>query len=263
MPREKAMKDSRAGKAGGSPARVEFARSAVSDDRAVGRRVVSAIGYVSANAGRIREARLKEQIDLIEDACIRRGWVLRRIICEVDPAAGGGGARPALDHAFQQLEGEPGTRLVVAHLDTLSRSVAGLGGVLSELERRGGHLLCLDPEIDTESSEGATVMRGLIAVSDHERERLVERTRKGLVNARSKRAQSRPAVEDRPEIRERILAMRARGMTLQAIADALNADGVPTLRGGERWRPSSVHATTGYKRRGSGRSEWPPPDERR
>ena len=37
-------------------------------------------------------------------------------------------------------------------------------------------------------------------------------------------------------------------MTLQAIADVLNAEGVPTLRGGAMWRPSSVQRATGYRR---------------
>jgi hypothetical protein len=58
-----------------------------------------------------------------------------------------------------------------------------------------------------------------------------------------------------PELQRRITAMRASGMTLQAIADALNDDNVPTVRGGARWRPSSVHAATGYKRREPG-STW-------
>jgi DASS family divalent anion:Na+ symporter len=35
---------------------------------------------------------------------------------------------------------------------------------------------------------------------------------------------------------------------LLMMADALNEAGVPTLRGGTRWRPSSVQAATGYKR---------------
>jgi hypothetical protein len=43
--------------------------------------------------------------------------------------------------------------------------------------------------------------------------------------------------------------MRADGMTLQAIADVLNAEGVPTQRGGIEWRPSSVQTAAGYKRR--------------
>jgi hypothetical protein len=38
-------------------------------------------------------------------------------------------------------------------------------------------------------------------------------------------------------------------MTLQAIADQLNAEGVPTPRGGAKWRPSSVQTAAGYKRR--------------
>jgi hypothetical protein len=42
--------------------------------------------------------------------------------------------------------------------------------------------------------------------------------------------------------------MRGAHMTLQAIADQLNAEGVPTLRGGAMWRPSSVQAALGYRR---------------
>ena len=36
-------------------------------------------------------------------------------------------------------------------------------------------------------------------------------------------------------------------MTLQAIADRLNKEGVPTLRGGAEWRPSSVQADGGQQ----------------
>jgi hypothetical protein len=42
--------------------------------------------------------------------------------------------------------------------------------------------------------------------------------------------------------------MRATGLTLQAIADELNEEGIPTARGGTEWRPSSVQAALGYKR---------------
>jgi hypothetical protein len=37
-------------------------------------------------------------------------------------------------------------------------------------------------------------------------------------------------------------------MTLQGIADALNEEGVPTVRGGAEWRPSSVQSALGYRR---------------
>jgi hypothetical protein len=42
--------------------------------------------------------------------------------------------------------------------------------------------------------------------------------------------------------------MRAENMTLRAIADQLNAEGLPTLRGGTQWRPSSIQAALGYRR---------------
>ena len=43
--------------------------------------------------------------------------------------------------------------------------------------------------------------------------------------------------------------MRAEGMTLQAIADRLNEEGVPTVRGGAKWRHSSIQVAAGYRRR--------------
>jgi hypothetical protein len=94
----------------------------------------------------------------------------------------------------------------------------------------------------------------VVAVGGMEREQLAERTRKGLAAARAKGAVGRPAVSDRPELVKEITDMRARGMTLQAIADTLNARGEPTLRGGTRWRPSSVQAALGYKRRSRGQT---------
>ena len=48
--------------------------------------------------------------------------------------------------------------------------------------------------------------------------------------------------------------MRGEGMTLQAIADRLNEEEIPTLRGGSQWRPSSVQAAAGYRRPKKGRS---------
>jgi hypothetical protein len=56
------------------------------------------------------------------------------------------------------------------------------------------------------------------------------------------------SVKDQPALQQRIARMRESGMTLQAIADTLNGEGVPTVRGGARWRPSSVQTAAGYKR---------------
>jgi hypothetical protein len=51
-------------------------------------------------------------------------------------------------------------------------------------------------------------------------------------------------LERRIALRERILAMRAEGMTLQQIADQLTEEGEPTLGGSRSWQPWSVRAAT-------------------
>ena len=115
------------------------------------------------------------------------------------------------------------------------------------------------PGLDTDEEAGRLALRTIIEVSRWERERLVERTRNGMRAARRKGPAS---VADHPELRERIAGMRAAGMTLQAIADQLNADGIPTVRGGAKWRPSSVQAAVGYRRPATGHAlDLPPAPE--
>ena len=119
-----------------------------------------------------------------------------------------------------------------------------------ELRRRQVRLVAVDLDLDTANPAGRATAHALASVAGWERERLSERTRKGLAAARSKRrAKSGGTAADWPDIRKRIAAMRADGMTLQAIADLLNKEGVPTPRGGTEWRPSSVQSAAGYKRR--------------
>jgi peptidoglycan hydrolase-like protein with peptidoglycan-binding domain len=53
----------------------------------------------------------------------------------------------------------------------------------------------------------------------------------------------------KPELVERIVAMRRSEMTLQAIADRLNGDHAETLPRNTRWRPSDVRAALSRRRR--------------
>lgn len=84
-------------------------------------------------------------------------------------------------------------------------------------------------------------------VARAEPQRASERTRTGRITARRGRG-TVGASTDMETIRTRIASMREDGMTLQAIADTLNAEGVPTLRGGAKWRPSSIQTAAGYRR---------------
>jgi DNA invertase Pin-like site-specific DNA recombinase len=165
--------------------------------------------------------------------------------------------RPGLVYAIERLEAGEATCLVVASLERLTRSAAHLGTLIDRLSASGIRLVVLDIQLDTGNPDGRLAAEALASVGTLERRNLDVRTRKGLQAAREGRRSGRPAVADRPALKERIAEMRARGMTLQAIADTLNTEGVPTLRGGTEWRPSSVQAAVGYKRpkRGAGKTD--------
>jgi peptidoglycan hydrolase-like protein with peptidoglycan-binding domain/DNA invertase Pin-like site-specific DNA recombinase len=210
---------------------------------------VRALGYVSVPHDRPLEAEAGLQARAIEAACAARDWAFVRGVREAEPANGKGLERPGLIHALERLEGGEADCLIVTELARLTRSAAEIGELLDRLGRARVRLVVLDLEIDTHTNSGQLVAKALAAVSAWERERLSQRTRKGLAAARQRGPTGRPAVSDRPELVKRITTMRASGMTLQAIADALNTQGEPTVRGGARWRPSSVQAALGYKRR--------------
>ena len=164
------------------------------------------------------------------------------------PSTGAG-----LSHVIERLAAGDASCLVVSGLERLSRSVAELGTIVQWLEENDVRLVAVELDLDTASPGGHATAKALASVGGWERERLADRTRKGLAAARAKRrAASGAGAPDWEAIRMRIAAMRADGMTLQAIADVLNEERVPTQRGGAEWRPSSVQTAAGYKRPASG-----------
>ena len=183
----------------------------------------------------------------IEAACERASWELAEVV--TDRESGRGLERPGLAYAMEQIAAGKARGLVVSDLRRLSRSIVDLGRLMEWFREAGAGLIALDLGVDTSTPAGQEVAATLITLGDWESERIARRTRSGLAEVRAAgRPAGRPAVGDRPDLADRITAMRAAGMTLQAIANQLNNEGVPTLRGGVMWRPSSVQAALGYRR---------------
>jgi DNA invertase Pin-like site-specific DNA recombinase/peptidoglycan hydrolase-like protein with peptidoglycan-binding domain len=183
----------------------------------------------------------------IEHACEESGWALAEVV--TDRENGRGLERPGLSYALEQIAAGKARGLVVTDLRRLSRSIVDLGTLMEWFRDAQAALIALDLGIDTSTPGGHDVAATLITLGGWERERIARRTKSGLAEVRaSGRPTGRPAVSDKPDLVERINAMRNANMTLQAIADQLNAEGVPTLRGGAMWRPSSVQAALGYRR---------------
>jgi peptidoglycan hydrolase-like protein with peptidoglycan-binding domain/DNA invertase Pin-like site-specific DNA recombinase len=192
---------------------------------------------------------VREQAAAINTFCEQRDWQLLELVRDVEEPRVKGLDRPGLTYALERVARGEASCLVVSQLRRLSPSASDLGRILESIAAGGGRLVAMDVDVDTAAPAGRKAANVLISVGAWERERVGARTRKGLEAARAKGNRvGRPGVDDVPELKERITAMRASGMTLQAIADRLNDEGVPTLRGGEKWRPSSVQAAVGYRR---------------
>ncbi len=216
-----------------------------------------ALGYVSSADAERQTGDLEAETEQIRAACVRNGFESVEVVRDFESHSGSDLERPGLVYAIEKLEAGEATCLVVASLERLTRSAAHLGTLIDRLSASGIRLVVLDIQLDTGNPDGRLAAEALASVGTLERRNLDVRTRKGLQAAREGRRSGRPAVADRPALKERIAEMRARGMTLQAIADTLNTEGVPTLRGGTEWRPSSVQAAVGYKRpkRGAGKTD--------
>jgi len=205
------------------------------------------LGYASVypNHDERLSVELRRQADEIASACERRGLSLLEVVRDRERERQRSLERPGLEYALRRIAAGQASGLVVSELSRVSHSLTQLGRVLEWLDDHGARLVVGVPGFDTSEEAGRLAIQAIIEVSRWERERLVERTRRGMRAARRK---GPAAVADDPQLKERIVRMRAEGMTLQSIADQLNQEGVPTVRGGAKWRPSSVQAAAGYRR---------------
>jgi len=182
---------------------------------------------------------LADQRAVIAAEAERRGWDSIEYVTD-DGYSAKSLARPGITEALDRLSAGKAGVLVVAKLDRLSRSVHDFTGLIARAKREGWELNVLDLALDTSTPNGKFMASVLASVAELERDLISARTSAALAQLKaSGKRLGRPRVM--PEsVTERIVSERAEGRTLAAIADALNADNVPTARGGARWYPSTV-----------------------
>ncbi len=144
--------------------------------------------------------------------------------------------RSQLARALEPIESGEADTLLLARLGSAARSAPELLDLLDWLERAGASLLALDLGFDTATAAGAQAI-------------VLLREVEGWRRARERPGPGRPGLAaGAPHLARRIAELRERGLSLHAIAERLNQEGVPTVRGGARWRASSVQAALGYRR---------------
>jgi hypothetical protein len=146
--------------------------------------------------------------------------------------------RQGLGEALGAIARGEADTLLVLRLSAAAGSFGALMRLLDWLAQHQASLMALDMNLDTAQPAGRQVLNVLREIDRWAREPEVPR-----------RPPGRPGLgAATPELARRIAALRDQGRSLHAIADALNAEGVPTPRGGTRWRASSVQAALGYRR---------------
>jgi DNA invertase Pin-like site-specific DNA recombinase len=219
---------------------------------------------VSTDEQALSGAGLNAQRSAIARAFDYEGWE-RVAHCSDEGVSAATLDRPGLLEALHLIAAGDADGIVVAKLDRLTRSIVDFGELLEWLNAAGAALVALDLRLDTSTPTGAMVAQVLVVVAEWERRTIAERTRNALAAKRDAgEAVGRPSVADEPELVTRIRDM-AEDMSLHAICAQLNAEGIPTMRGGATWRPSSLQTILGYRRPASRRkkTKLPPLPSRR
>ena len=147
-----------------------------------------------------------------------------------------GAPGPALGPALEALAG---AALVVARLDRVTRSLLAWAELVERSRRRGWAIVVVAEGFDLSTDSGELTAALLASVAQYERRLSGARTREAMAAAKARGARYGRPIEHAPEARHIVGEMRAGAATLQAIADRLTAEGIPTPRGAP-WRTSNV-----------------------
>jgi DNA invertase Pin-like site-specific DNA recombinase len=181
---------------------------------------------------------LEAQRAAVTSALDARGWELVEEMAD-EGRSGKDLNRPALLEALRLLDGGAADVLVVAKLDRLSRSVLDFASIAKRAQRRGWAVVALDVDVDMTTPTGELVANITSSVAQWERRIIAVRTSEAMQAMKARGVRLGRPVELDQAVRSRIESEREEGRSFRRIADALNAEGVPTARGG-RWHASTV-----------------------
>jgi DNA invertase Pin-like site-specific DNA recombinase len=132
--------------------------------------------------------------------------------------------RPKLQECLRFVR--KGDVLHITKLDRLGRSLTDLKGIVDKLSERGVDLKVLDQPIDTTTAAGRLFFHMVGAFAEFERDLINDRAREGrerhLARLRSRGLKPGPEGKLTPELVAKIKEMRAEGIVVRAIGEALS-----------------------------------------
>jgi DNA invertase Pin-like site-specific DNA recombinase len=161
--------------------------------------------------GYARVSTNQQSLDIQVKALKEAGVAASRIF--TDKASGSDGDREGLN--LLRVKVEEGDVVLVKKLDRLGRDTADMIALIKEFDGLGASIRFLDDGISTEGATGKMVVTILSAVAQAERQRILERTNEGRLEAKAKGVKfGRKRTVDRHKIR----ALREKGFGATDIA---------------------------------------------
>lgn len=140
--------------------------------------------------------------------------------------------RPGLQRLLSLVDAGHVDVVIVYKLDSLTRSVADLDKLIKLFERQGVALMSLQESLDATTATGRLMMNLLASGSQWEREVIGERTKDAMAQLKSEGQRYCHAVFNDAAVLSLMQQYRAAGLSYHAIADALDAAGIPSTLGG-------------------------------
>lgn len=214
---------------------------------------MTALGYARrSKQSSDRTVSLEDQRARIVDYCAEQGWRLAEVLADDGVS---GGRRDRLGRLDARLKATKATAVVTSHLDRFARDAAALLDWLERAERRGIQLHVVGRgRVEARSASGYLMAGVEGVVAAHYRKLVSEKTRDALARLRgtgrrysgvapygySFGADGRLVSEpEEQSTLDEIGALRATGLSLRAIAQALAARGI-LARNGRTFAPMTL-----------------------
>jgi DNA invertase Pin-like site-specific DNA recombinase len=199
------------------------------------------VGYVRVST----EDQAREGVSLeAQEAKIRAWWELngegRELVVFRDEGISGSRMdRPGLTDALGACQ--PRGALVAYSMSRIARSTTGMIELGDRLEQLGCELVSLSERIDTGSAAGRMVFQMLAVLGEFERRQTAERTSMALQHKLSRGERVSYMETSSAVAHVRAAELRTAGLSLRAVAAALQAEGVATVTGA-RWSAKVVRS---------------------
>lgn len=160
------------------------------------------------------------QLDELRQYVDRRGWIIHAEYVDTG-WSGSKKDRPQLSKLMRDARAHRFDAVLVWKVDRFGRSVANFTEAVQELKSWDIRFMAITQSVDTgdENPASKLLMQILVAVSEFEREMIVERVKAGLAAARRRgvRLGRKPQVIDKTKV----MQLHLRGKSIRAIATEL------------------------------------------